>query len=637
MLLLWLCQFTGWCMAHTPVPLLAAMARGLGWLVTTLPLPRARLVRSNLHHAFPNKDPAWISATARLSAARLMEMGMYALASSYLSETKIRSMIHLPPEVAERFEILEANSQGSLFLIPHSCMAELLTTLPLLIGTSKGGDGTLFRPLKQPRLDAFVQRSRERFGLRMLSRRKGYGEATKILRAGGRISILFDQDAGRHGKYSMFFDRLVSTTNLPGLLTKRTGARAHMLFTKRIGFWRTEIQLASCQHSDHPEKLLLESDRNLQNHLEESRENCAAWLWFHDRWGTHTKARRRFRLREKDNILKDWIVFHNRDLPRNTRVCVRLPNWLGDVVMAIPLLRALEKGRPDAELILLGQAGHLPLLERWGVGHRYIPLPPKKPMTGHMTAFHRLRHEHFDTYVTLTNSFRGDLAGRLMRIPQRMGMLRPGKRRPLLTDHWELPADLDETNIHQLQVWHQYLRAFGLNEPLDTRPLKTGATRKTATKKNAVGLICGTENTPEKRWPVEKWREFIKVWLEADPDSRCILFGTPNDVPIAEQVAKNSDTSRVIDLVGRTGIVEFVDALEKCRVVVCNDTGGMHLANAIGVPVVAVFGPTNPVRTGPVYDAPVQILLPPGCPKTGGADISGVEVETVIKACSAPN
>jgi ADP-heptose:LPS heptosyltransferase len=65
---------------------------------------------------------------------------------------------------------------------------------------------------------------------------------------------------------------------------------------------------------------------------------------------------------------------------------------------------------------------------------------------------------------------------------------------------------------------------------------------------------------------------------------------------------------------------------------VSNDTGGMHLANALGVPLVALFGPTNPVRTGPVFDAPFIILQPPGCPPTGGGALPGLLPGTVARA-----
>jgi heptosyltransferase-2 len=65
---------------------------------------------------------------------------------------------------------------------------------------------------------------------------------------------------------------------------------------------------------------------------------------------------------------------------------------------------------------------------------------------------------------------------------------------------------------------------------------------------------------------------------------------------------------------------------------VTNDTGGMHLANALGVPLIALFGPTNPVRTGPVFATPVHILQPPGCPPTGGGALIDLTPTTVIAA-----
>eukprot|EP01035_Chromulina_nebulosa_P006530 gene6530-biopygen5543 len=75
-----------------------------------------------------------------------------------------------------------------------------------------------------------------------------------------------------------------------------------------------------------------------------------------------------------------------------------------------------------------------------------------------------------------------------------------------------------------------------------------------------------------------------------------------------------------------------MDRLRASRLLVTNDTGGMHLANALGVPLVALFGPTNPIRTGPVFNSPARILQPPGCPPTGGASLHDLAPATVIAA-----
>jgi ADP-heptose:LPS heptosyltransferase len=139
-------------------------------------------------------------------------------------------------------------------------------------------------------------------------------------------------------------------------------------------------------------------------------------------------------------------------------------------------------------------------------------------------------------------------------------------------------------------------------------------------------LIAGSENTPEKRWPVEHWRRLI----EALPDRRFILFGTAGDRPITAAIAAGFPEPRVTDLAGRTNLPGFAEQLRQCALLVTNDTGGMHLANAVGVPLVALFGPTNPLRTGPVFTTPADLLQPPGCPAIGGGSLPELAPATVV-------
>jgi ADP-heptose:LPS heptosyltransferase len=116
------------------------------------------------------------------------------------------------------------------------------------------------------------------------------------------------------------------------------------------------------------------------------------------------------------------------------------------------------------------------------------------------------------------------------------------------------------------------------------------------------------------------------------PDERFILFGTPGDRAVASAISSGLDPARVSNLAGRTGLLEFAARLAQCRLLVSNDTGGMHLANALGVPLVALFGPTNPIRTGPVFSSPYRILQPPGCPPTGGGSLAELPPEAVVAA-----
>ena len=86
------------------------------------------------------------------------------------------------------------------------------------------------------------------------------------------------------------------------------------------------------------------------------------------------------------------------------------------------------------------------------------------------------------------------------------------------------------------------------------------------------------------------------------------------------------------NLAGRTTLPEYCTRLQACRLLITNDTGGMHLANALGVPLIALFGPTNPQRTRPVFSAPVTILQPPGCAPTGGAALADLPPALVLAA-----
>jgi len=150
--------------------------------------------------------------------------------------------------------------------------------------------------------------------------------------------------------------------------------------------------------------------------------------------------------------------------------------------------------------------------------------------------------------------------------------------------------------------------------------------------RTSIGLIAGSENNPEKRWPLAHWRRLAETLLAENPATTLKLFGTANDRPITSVIAAGLDSTRVQDFAGRTDLSAYVTELRSCRLLVTNDTGGMHLANALGVPLIVLFGPTNPIRTGPVFTSPGEILQPPGCPATGGATLASLDPETVLAA-----
>jgi ADP-heptose:LPS heptosyltransferase/lauroyl/myristoyl acyltransferase len=617
-----LLKFLGWSIAHAPEPFLRLFAAAMGDLIFFALRRRRRLVLSNLHHAFPEKPAAWHRCIGRESCRRLVETGLLSLATPYLDERRFRRIVSASSALRDCFAAHRASPAATLMCTAHLAYWEVQTAMPLIVPAPFPEFGTIFRPLDNPAADAFVKNSRERFGMKLLSRKDGFAEALKILRRRNVIGLLFDQNAGMQGALTTLFGRACSTSELAGIMAEKFDARVYGLFPRRLGFWRVEISVERVASDGTSAGVTLGLNRWLEKLLGSDDDMCASWLWAHDRWRHQDIPEKRLRLESRRNLLAADLAARNLTAaPRRTRLWIRLPNWLGDVVMVVPLLRALRASRPDAEITLLARPHFLPLVAGWQIADRLLPLPPRG--AGYFVHFWKLRREFPDVLLLFTNSFRGDLEARLAGARQRFGIARRGRARPLLSHAFRPDAAFDESAHHQLELWENFLRHFGLERPPERQPL--GPPREEPA--TGIGLIPGSENTPAKRWPVAHWRTLI----EAFPAERFAVFGTSGDAPIGAAVA-HGFASRVENLAGRTDLPAFAARLRTCRVLVTNDTGGMHLANALGVPVIALFGPTNPTRTRPVFAAPVQLLQPPGCPPTGGASLEELDPATVVAA-----
>jgi ADP-heptose:LPS heptosyltransferase/lauroyl/myristoyl acyltransferase len=624
-MLAFLLSAAGWLIARTPEALLQGLTAGLGEALRWVAPGRHRLMLSNLHHAFPERSPAWRRQVARQSSRQLVETGLLSIATPHLSERRIRRIARLDPTFATWAGEVATRSRPVVFATLHLALWECQTWVKLLSPVPLPPFGIIFRPLDHPGLDAYVKASRERFGMALLSRKHGFAEAVRLLRANGCAAVLFDQNAGDHGDLTLFFDRVCSTTGLPGLLAARLGAELRVVYPRRTGFWRASIETHRIASDGSATGMTLALNRWLEETLAADAGLCASWLWAHNRWRNQDVPARRLRLESRRNLLADDLKARGRDaLPRRTRVWVRLPNWLGDVVMTLPLLRALRLSRPDAEITLFVRASLVPLLAGCAIADRIESLPARGP--GYFAAFRRRRHLYPDVWIAFTNSVRGDLEGWLTGAPQRFGLVRPGRPRPLLTHGYPVPAGFDEAGRHQTELWEAFLRAFGLHAPITHAPLRHPGWSGPAGAADRIGLIAGSENNPEKRWPAAGWRQVIASL----PDQRFVLFGTAADRPVTAAIAAGFPAERVRDLAGRTDLDQYVRELLGCRLVVANDTGGMHLANALGLPLVALFGPTNPRRTGPIFAAPRILLQPPDCPPTGGGELADLPAAEVL-------
>jgi heptosyltransferase II len=449
-----LLKVVGWSLAHSPEWLLRALSVSLGEVVGWLPR-RRRTIRSNLHHAFPQRPDAWHAAMVRESGRRLIETGLWSLASPYLSDARLQRCLRLSPAMEAALRHQHNAPQARLVLTPHLAYWEALTCLGLLTPVPLGEFGVIFRPLRKPAMNDFVQRTRERFGMRLLSRREGFQDALRILRFRGWIGLLFDQNTREQGALTLFLDRLASTTELGGLLRTKYSAEAGFVYARREAFWRVVIEYEPLDAEPGIEATTLAHNRWLEHKLSTDDNLAASWLWSHNRWRIQHEPARRFRLEQKRNLLdREREGQADGTLPRRTRFFIRLPETPAEVEALWPGLLALRQSRPDAEITLIGEPALAPASAPEVADHWRVP--PDGALR-RARWFHGLRRHYPDTWIDAGLTRASRVEAWLSRCPQRFGI---HSRSGWLTHVWSPPPGGPVPTAPAF--WRLFLEAFGL-------------------------------------------------------------------------------------------------------------------------------------------------------------------------------
>ena len=291
-----------------------------------------------------------------------------------------------------------------------------------------------------------------------------------------------------------------------------------------------------------------------------------------------------------------------------TRLVVRLPNWLGDVVMALPALAAIRDAYPGAHLALAGPPGVTPIFEETTAVRPQQLLAVQKADEAQT-----LRTGAFDTAILLTNSFRTAWTARRAGIGERWGYA-AGGRRVLLTRAVRRPRG----ERHQSEYYLDLVRALGLDASSSTPRIDLGArTRERARAllqqhqaaegQPLVGFAPGAAYGHAKRWPPDQVARVI-TRLARERSARGILVGAAGDREAGREIesALPSDVG-VVNLIGRTDLRLLMGVMQACGAFVSNDSGAMHLAAAVGIPVTALFGPTRERSTAPLGDHDVLL------------------------------
>jgi heptosyltransferase II len=322
------------------------------------------------------------------------------------------------------------------------------------------------------------------------------------------------------------------------------------------------------------------------------------------------------------------------------RVVVRGANWVGDAVMTVPALRELRRVLPGAHLTLATRP--------WAVGVfdgadflDDLLIIEGRGAAGAWRQARAWRGRRFDLAILFPNAFAPAFVAALARVPARMGYATEG--RALLLTH-ALPVPQWRGHRHEafyyLNLVSELERRLvgggrrarpqeesneGAPEGVNAAPraqLQVSDGRRGAAReflhdqgldmgRPLVALCPGSTNSRAKRWPAERFAALADLLAEG-AGAQVLLVGSAEETEVSAAVVAAS-RRRPLDLTGRTSLAESTALLSICDLLVTNDTGPAHLADAVGCPVIVIFGPTDPVTTRPFSERAVVVRRPPAC------------------------
>lgn len=568
-----------------PVRVLFALGNFLGLGAWLLMGSYRRLARRNLGIAFADEKSS-------PELRRIARRNFQSISANLLCGVKMAAM---PPAKLARYvetENVDAihrelrARRPVILLLSHIGNWELFAQLiPRYANYAR--IGTIYQKLGNRYIDADVSRKRAQAGAYLFDRGEGFHKPIELLRSGGLIGILGDQHAGDHGLWTPFFGRLASTSPLAGLLAKRTGAAviAAAVHTEGPARWRMVFTPPLNSPGDSVESITWKGNATIEQQIRQAPED---WFWVHNRWKT---PRPNFLLTHYKRGL-----YLPPEMPAKSlkpfRILIRASNWLGDNVITVPAVRAIKAGRPDARVTVAVPEKIASLWKLVPEIDEVLPLPAGSIFS----IVKRIRRTAaFDAAILFPNSLRVALEAWLSGIPRRVGF--SGHNRRWLLDQ-VVPEEPPRGPIqHQVYRYLQIARQLG--GPSAAPEMKKFLPRVRANGAPAkVGLCPGAEYGPAKRWLPERFAETAVAIANGRP-VQWVLFGNAGDTERGMIIEKELG-AQCLNRIGRTSLEQLAAELGECALLLTNDTGTMHLATLIGVPVVAIFGSTEPRLTGPL-------------------------------------
>jgi heptosyltransferase-2 len=573
-----------------PLAVCFALGQLIGVVLWAILPGYRKLARENLTIAFGGQGSAtpvdWHKTPAeirRLTFQHFVTLGANAVCAFKMTALSREDILRVAPiENLDRIKRNIAKGKGVVLAINHIGNWELYAQLVFQVPEARFG--TVYQALRNKDLDRLINGDRGKQGVATFDRKRGFNGAIALLREPGIVGVLVDQSAGDGGTWMPFFNRLASTSPLAAALAIRTESVVVPVAIYTTGFakWRVVLRDEIPYDPANPEALTHDINTVL---AEQIRESPADWFWVHNRWKTP---------------LPNFLTVSQKRgtyLPPGCdpaklqpfRMLIRSPNWLGDAVMSIPTARAFKLGRPDARLAILAPAKLAPLWKTVAEVDEVIPFEAKESI---FSVARKIRGR-FEVAILFPNSLRSALEVRLAGIPRRVGY-RGHHRERLLNQIVSEPKKKKAAKpVHHADRYWRIADRCGALEP----PSREPAPPRPVSGELRIAVCPGAEYGPAKRWPTERFREAMTL-VSKQVSCTWVIVGTAADSPLATEILQGFE-GRAEDLTGRTSLDELITTLRSCAALLTNDTGTMHLADWLEVPLVAVFGSTEPRLTGP--------------------------------------
>ena len=542
-------------------------------------LPRYRkLARENLSAAFGTEKS--LSEIRWLTFRHFTTLGANGICSFKVAVLPEKAVRRIAP--FENSEVVERNilsGRGVVLAISHMGSWELYAQAAFQRPETRFG--TVYQALRNPYLDELINRDRRK-GVETFDRKNGFKAAIALLRKPGCTAVLVDQSAGNAGIWMPFFNRICSTSPLAASLAIRTNSAVvpAAIFTAGFARWRVVYEEEIPYDRSNPEQLTADINAALERQI---RQSPADWFWVHNRWKTPWPSL--LIAGQKRGIFLAPGTDQSTLYP--FRFLVRSPNWLGDAVMTQRAVRAFKCGRPDARLAVLTPAKLEAFWKSIPEVDEVVSFTPEDSLL----AIAKTIRGRFEAAILFPNSFRSAAEVWLAGIPRRVGFR--GSLRSLL-----LTQIIDEPKVkktsrpkHQADRYWHIAKRCGAIEP---QSLETPSPRQT---EMVFGVCPGAEFGPAKCWPTERFRKTMELVSQKVACS-WVIVGTDRDRELATEILQGFD-GKAEDLTGETSLEKLIEQIRQLRVLLTNDTGTMHLADCLGIPLVAIFGSTEPRLTGP--------------------------------------